>query len=105
LLGELILIQIALISLYSFTLSYCNSLECVYLGKQKILPLVGTNILTSIIWLFFVFLLHGPISINLFFLVFILIAALKPLILSVILYNKFDTRFDISNFVLDFKLY
>lgn len=101
--GELLLIQIALISLYSITLSFSNSFECVYLGKQKMLPIVGTNILTSTIWLLFVFLLNGPISINLFILVFILIAALKPLMLSVTLYNKFGIRFDISNFILDLK--
>lgn len=103
--GKLIFFQIVLISLYSVVLSYSNSLESVYLGKQNMLPTVVTNILTSIFWLFFVvFILKGSISINLFFLVFILIFALKPLILSFVLYNKFDVRFEISNFLLDFKL-
>jgi O-antigen/teichoic acid export membrane protein len=90
--------------LYSVTLSFSNSIESVYLGKQNMLPTVVTNILTSIFWLLFVvFILNGAVSINVFFLVFILIFALKPLILSIILHNKFKVRFDLSNFKLDSK--
>lgn len=103
--GELSFFQIVLISSYSVVLSFSNSLESVFLGKQKMLPTVVTNILTSIFWLLFVFyILNGDISINLFFLVFILIFALKPLILLIIIYKKFSFQFEISNFRLDFKL-
>lgn len=102
--GELSFFQIVLISLYSVVLSYSNSVESVYLGKQKMLSTVVTNILTSIFWLLFVvFILNGAISINLFFLVFILIFALKPLILLIILYKKFSFQFEIRSFRLDFK--
>lgn len=102
--GELSFFQIVLISFYSITLSYSNSIDSVYLGKQNMLPTVLTNILTSVFWLFFVvFILNGNVSINLFFLIFILIFAVKPLILSIMLYLKFKIRFEIINFVLDFK--
>jgi len=101
--GELSFFQVVLISLYSIVLSYSSSVESVYLGKQKMLPAVVTNILTSIFWLLFVvFILDGDISINLFFLVFILIFALRPLMLLIILYKKFNYQFEINNFRLDF---
>jgi O-antigen/teichoic acid export membrane protein len=102
--GELSFLQTILVSLYSIVYTYSNSMENVFLGKQKMLPTIITNIGTSIFWLLFVLIiLNDSTSVNLFFFMFVLIYILKPLFLSTILYNKYNFRFKTSNFILNFK--
>jgi O-antigen/teichoic acid export membrane protein len=102
--GELTLVQIILISLNSIAYGYNTSIESVFLGKQKMLPIAIANIINSIIWLLFVVLiLDQSISIDLFFLVYIFIYTLKPIQLTIKLFYKFKVRFEIYNIRQDFK--
>lgn len=103
--GELTLLQIILISLNSIAYGYNTSIESVFLGKQKMLPIAIANIINSIIWLLFVVLiLDGTISIGLFFLAYIFIYTLKPIQLTINLFYKFKVRFEVYNIWQDFKV-
>lgn len=102
--GELTLAQILLIGIYSIAVGFNNNIDSVFLGKQRMLPSVMANMFTSIVWLLFVVLiLNESISINLFFLVFVFIYVLKPIILTVILFYQYDVRFELDRFKKDFK--
>lgn len=103
--GELTLLQVILICLNSIAYGYNTSIESVFLGKQKMLPIATANIINSIIWLLFVVLiLDESLSINLFFFVYILIYSLKPIQLTLKLYYKFDVRFKVDSIWQDFKV-
>lgn len=103
--GELTFIQVLLISLYSIVNSYNTNVESVFIGLQKMLPIAIANIINSTIWLLFVVLLFdNTTSINLFFFIYILIYSLKPIQFTVKLFYEFKLRFEVSNFIKEFKL-
>ena len=103
--GELTIIQLFLVCLSSIANCYNTIVESVFLGKQKMLPVAIANVLNSTIWLLFVVLVFdSSISIDLFLLVSILIYVLKPIQLTIKLYNKYNVRFDTSNFTREFKV-
>lgn len=102
--GELTFIQVLLISLFSVVSGYNTSVESVFIGIQKMLPIAIANIINSIIWLLFVVLIFdNSISINLFFLIYIIIYSLKPIQFTANLFYKFKLRFEVSNYLKEFK--
>ncbi|MDL2323267.1 oligosaccharide flippase family protein [Bacteroidales bacterium OttesenSCG-928-A17] len=77
-LGELDLFQLLLISLYSVILCLNNLCESIFMGSQKMAPISFWNILTSSVWLLFIWVMPKEhISVNFLFVASLVLFATK----------------------------